>query len=96
VTTPLMSPEQASKLLDEIIHSRVRECIDFERLLTVELDLWIALCERDFSNDMRARQDAKAMIDRALGRLASDEDRYGELSPWSRPLEKCSEAQQSA
>ena len=38
--------EMAAKLLDDVLYSRVLECVDIGKLCMVEMDLWAALCEQ--------------------------------------------------
>ncbi|HWU85649.1 MAG TPA: hypothetical protein VN253_00130 [Kofleriaceae bacterium] len=66
---PLLSPDQASRLLDGVIFTRIAELIDLPRLY--DLEAMIALQIESLGADRdRARTLAKAMIDRALLRVA--------------------------
>lgn len=68
---PLMSAAQATKLLDEVVHDRMRELIDFCGLLDFEQELWRALHECGL-----ARADvpliSAQMIARALARIGDE------------------------
>ena len=76
----MIGQAMAAKLLEDVLYSRVLECVDVSKLMIVELDLWAALCEQGREEE-EARGEAKAMIDGALGRLARDDDRYAALHP---------------
>jgi hypothetical protein len=78
----VITKEQATKLLDEVLYARVLECIDLGKLLGIELDLWAALCEQTGASEMAAREEAKAMLDRALARFASADARYVPMAPF--------------
>lgn len=69
---PLMAPERASKLLDEIIYERVLSCIDVDGLLTFECELSCAFDECSIEGDAIAVDLAKEMIDRALHRVRDE------------------------
>ena len=86
---PLLRPEQASKLLDDVLYERVLGCIDLQALFMVEVDLWVALSESDVTDEDTAKQLAKAMIDRALRRLPDEERRYGPMRPFGFECSDC-------
>ena len=68
-SSPLLSPDQAARLLDGVIFTRVAELIDLPRLY--DLEAMIALQIESLGADRdRGRALAKAMIDRALLRVA--------------------------
>jgi hypothetical protein len=68
-TTPLLSPVHASQLLDGVLFTRVAELIDLPRLYDLEAMLALQI-ETLGADRERARALAKAMIDRALLRVA--------------------------
>lgn len=83
----MMTPEQASKLLDEVIYERVVRHIDVDGLHRFELELWLALQEVTGATDMvRARE----LIDRALVRFRDDPRRMIGASPFG-DCELCEE-----
>lgn len=65
---PLLPPEQAGKLLDELVYDRVLDCIDLDTLLTFECELACAFDECTREGHARGCDLAKEMIDRALDR----------------------------
>jgi len=73
---PLMSKEQATKLLEEVVYERVLACVQLMSLFRFELDLWVAVHEAGLGDEERSREIASEMIDRALHRVADDEQRY--------------------
>lgn len=79
---PLMSPERASELLEEAIYLRVLHFIDLDGLYAFEQELWGMLHEIGYEED--AVPDlAKALMDRALGRLPDESRRYVEVIPFA-------------
>jgi hypothetical protein len=88
---PLLRPDQASKLLDDVLYERVLGCIDLEALFMVEVDLWAALYESDVTDEVTAKRLAKEMIDRALRRLPDEERRYGMVRPFGSECADCEE-----
>jgi hypothetical protein len=72
---PLLPPDQAARLLDGVIFTRVAELIDLPRLY--DLEAMIALQIESLGADRdRGRALAKAMIDRALLRVARTTRRW--------------------
>jgi hypothetical protein len=88
---PLLAPEHASKLLEDVLYERVLGCVDLEALFMIELDLWVALAERDAADENDAKPIAKAMIDRALLRLPDEERRYAAIRPFGSECLNCEE-----
>jgi hypothetical protein len=92
---PLLAPDKASKLLDDVLYERVLGCIDLQALFMVEVDLWVALSESLGASDIadadadRAKHIAKQMIDRALRRLPDEERRYGPMRPFGFECADC-------
>jgi hypothetical protein len=86
---PLLAPDKASKLLDDVIYERVLDCIDLEALLTVEIDLWSALTECGDTEDDEAKEIAKSMVDRALARLPGEDRRYDLINPFGMECRDC-------
>ena len=66
-----MPAEQASQLLDHIVHQRVRELIDFCCLLDFEQELCHALADCGLTRDIVPRTSAE-MIARALARIGEE------------------------
>ena len=96
INAPLIAAEQASKLLDEIVYERVLSCIDLGALFHFELDLWIAVHECGQLSEDEAREIATQMIDRALHRIADDDQRYAILQPFGQPCDLCEEEEFAA
>ena len=69
---PLIAPDQAGRLLDEVIYERVLSCIDIDALLTFECELSSAFDECGFDVDANAPDLAKQLIDRALHRAREE------------------------
>lgn len=80
VPAALITPERATKLLDEIVFERVLGFVDLDGLYRFEQELWCALGECGLDDDEIA-EEAKAMIDRALARIADDPRRYATFGP---------------
>ena len=90
---PLIAPEHAARLLDDVLYERVLDCIDLQKLFLVEVELWVALAECDIAEtDEAAKQLAKQMIDRALRRLPDDDRRYSLLPPFGPACADCPNA----
>jgi hypothetical protein len=71
----LLSAEQATKLLDDLVYERVLSFIDLDGLFGFEQELWCAYEELGASGD-NVPIAVKTMIDRALVRLCEDPRRY--------------------
>lgn len=67
----MISPGQASKLLDEVVFERVMSFIDLPSLCLFQQELEIALIEVGVDYDEVA-QVARQMVDDALHRVADD------------------------
>lgn len=67
----LMPPEKAAQLLDEVVHERVRELIDFCCLLDFEQELWRALRDCGLPRNECPLISAQ-MIARALARIGEE------------------------
>lgn len=67
----MISPGQASKLLDEVVFERVMSFIDLPNLCLFQQELEIALIEVGVDYDEVA-QVARQMVDDALHRAADD------------------------
>jgi hypothetical protein len=66
-----MSPQHASKLLDDVMYERVREHIDVCGLLNLRLELArMILANGQVGSRQEARALACAMVERALRRFA--------------------------
>lgn len=87
---PLIAPEHAARLLDDVLYERVLDCVDLQKLFLVEVELWVALAECEVAaNDEAAKQIAKQMIDRALRRLPDDDRRYSLMPPFGPACADC-------
>jgi hypothetical protein len=89
---PLLAPDKAARLLDDVIYERVLDCIDLDALFAVEVDLWAALSECDATDDDHmVKLLAKQMIERALGRIPDDPRRYASVQPFGFDCPDCEE-----
>ncbi len=87
---PLIAPDKAAQLLDDVLYERVLGCVDLQALFMVEVDLWVALSEQEpDESDERTRRVAKGMIDRALVRLVDEDRRYAMVRPFGAECELC-------
>jgi len=73
--SPLLEPELASTLLDEVIYEQVLNMIDLDGLFHFEQELWSALNACGLEAD-KVPSMARAMIDRALRRIPEEPRRY--------------------
>ena len=74
--TPLIAPDQASKLLDEVVYERVLGFIDLDGLFDFERELWCAYDEAGIAGPDEVPAIVKAMIDKALIRFCDEPRRY--------------------
>jgi len=88
---PLLSPAQASELLDQVIDDDVLECVDLEALARLEQSLEVLLGGLDGISRDAARTMATAMIDRALGRLPRDVRDLLSVAAWPTFGDRCGE-----
>ncbi|HEY5945746.1 MAG TPA: hypothetical protein VIV40_09655 [Kofleriaceae bacterium] len=88
---PLLAPDHASKLLEDVLYERVLGCVDLRALFMVEVDLWVALSECEVADAEAAKRVAKEMIDRALRRLPDEERRYAMVRPFGSECADCEE-----
>jgi hypothetical protein len=95
---PLMQPDQASKLLDEVIYERVLSFVDLDGLFEFERELWCAYDEAGVADEVDVPQLVKAMIDRALMRVCDEPRRYMEFRPSfdPEPFGDCERCEQEA
>ena len=77
----LLSPAHAAVLLESVIYEQVCELIDLAALSQLEERLALELGKLDAISDDEMMELSRAMIDRALIRIADDEDRYTEQRP---------------
>lgn len=84
----LMTPEQASKLLDEVVYERVVGCIDFDALFQFEQELWHALYECGL-DDEGVIQATDQLIERALARAGTDPRRHCSDETYAEVLADC-------
>ena len=73
---PLLAPDQAGHLLDQVIHERVLECLDLDKLHDLEQSLILTAGDLDGISPSHAADLARAIVDRALAQLAGDARRY--------------------
>jgi hypothetical protein len=76
VNTVLLSPGHAADLLDNVVYDQVCELIDLAGLADLEMRLAIEIGRLGGTSDDEMLDLSRAMIDRALLRLADDEHRY--------------------
>ena len=77
---PLLAPDRAARLLDDVIFTRVAELIDLAALYDLEAMLALQLDNLGVGED-HARTLAKAMVDRALMRVARTSRRWTRWTP---------------
>ena len=78
LNAPLLAPDKAGLLLDEVIYERVLAFIDLDGLFQFEQELWTAFDECGFSEE-DVPDLVKALIDKALHRVPDDPRRYSDL-----------------
>ncbi|HEX5061085.1 MAG TPA: hypothetical protein VFV99_17085 [Kofleriaceae bacterium] len=88
---PLMAPDQASKLLDEMVYERVLGFIDLDGLYDFERELWCAYDEAGIADEDEVPKIVKAMIDKALMRFCDEPRRYMDFGPpfGAAPFDDC-------
>ena len=77
---PLLAPEHAAKLLDEVVYERVLALVDLDGLYRFEQELWFAFHECGIEGD-HVPELVKDMLDRALVRALGDPRRYATFGP---------------
>jgi hypothetical protein len=77
---PLLPNAQAARLLDDVIFTRVAELIDLPRLYDLEAMLALQIDELGVDGEQAAAI-AKAMIDRALLRVARTSRKWTRWAP---------------
>jgi len=87
----VIGQDKAAQLLDDVLYTRVMECVDLRKLLMVEIDLWASLSECVSGSEKELRAEAKAMIDRVLARFAHADDRYDPVQPFGMHCDLCEE-----
>ena len=75
MTAPLIAPDVASKLLEEVIYERVLSFVDLDGLYDFEQQLWLAVGESGIAED-EIPDRVKDMIDAALKKLLDEPRRY--------------------
>ena len=78
LNAPLLAPDKAGQLLDEVIYERVLSCIDLDGLFQFEQELWAAFDDCGFA-DEDVPDMVKALIDKALHRVPDDPRRYSDV-----------------
>ena len=81
---PLLTPAQASALLDQVVYEQVLECIDLDALYRLEQSLALLVRDIDGVPGDQICALATAMMDRALLRLPADLRRYLGAAAWPR------------
>jgi hypothetical protein len=66
---PLLTPPQASALLDQVIFEQVLECIDLDKLYRVEQSVVLLVGDLDGLPEDQIAATARALLDSALHRL---------------------------
>ena len=94
--TPLLTPDQASKLLDEVVYERVLGFVDLEGLFAFERELWNAYDEAEVADELEVPAMVKAMIDRALVRVIDEPRRYLDFCGPADPFDDCELCEQEA
>jgi hypothetical protein len=69
---PLVTPDQATILLDQVIYEQVLEAVDVDALYRLEQTLIMQISDLDGVSHLRAENVARSMIERALLRLPDD------------------------
>jgi hypothetical protein len=82
---PLLTAEQATELLDQVIYERLAELVDFDAIWRLEQTIAMALSELLSEDETIAK--SKLLIDRAWHALADDPRRY--LDVGSAPFDDC-------
>jgi hypothetical protein len=72
LSTPLLTPAQASVLLDQVIYEQVLSCIDLDELYRVGHSLSAMIDDLDDVPEGRVGDLARAILDRAILRLPDD------------------------
>ncbi|HTL35849.1 MAG TPA: hypothetical protein VL326_22120 [Kofleriaceae bacterium] len=93
---PLLAPEQAGKLLEEVIYERVLSFVDLEGLFDFERELWCAYDEAGVADEEDVPALVKALIDRAIVRLCDEPRRYVDFSAPFQPFPVCELCEQEA
>lgn len=75
MTAPLIAPDVAGRLLEEVIYERVLSFIDLDGLYEFEQQLWLAVGESGIAED-EIPDRVKDMIDAALKKLVDEPRRY--------------------
>lgn len=79
-SAPLLPPARAAQLLDDVIFSRVAELMDLPRLYDLEAMLALQIEHLGTATE-EARATAKAMVDRALLRVARTSRQWTRWAP---------------
>jgi len=100
VHAPLLTPEKANQLLEEVVYERVVGFIDLEGLFDFERELWCAYDDTEVADEEEVPKLVKAMVDRALLRFLDDPRRYVEFSAshpvFGDPFSDCELCEQEA
>lgn len=75
-TPPLLTPAQATDLLEQVLFEQVVECLDLDSIYRLEQSLTMLVGELDGVTSDKVADTAKAMLDRALLRLADNVRAY--------------------
>jgi hypothetical protein len=79
---PLLTPDQAAILLDQVVYEQLLECIDLDEVSRVEQSLTLLVSELDGMTAERIDELARATLDRALRRLPDQIRRYLRDGAW--------------
>jgi len=84
---PLLAPEHASRLLDDVIYEQLAGLVDFDGIWQLEQILAMSMCDMDSVSEDEMVELSKGLIDRAWHKLADDPRRYARFS--SEPFGEC-------
>jgi hypothetical protein len=79
---PLLTPAQATNLLEQVLFEQVLECLDLDAIYRLEQSLTMLVGEIDGVAEDKAADTAKAMLDRALLRVPDNVRTYLNASSW--------------
>jgi len=82
-SAPLLSPAQATALLDQVVYEQILECVDLEAVYHVAQSLDTMIGEIDGIPDDQIGELARSILDRALHRLPDDLRGYLRVSEWA-------------
>jgi len=88
----LLTPTQASQLLEQVMFEHIFECVNLDAIYRLEHSMIMMLCELEGIGEPQAIEAVRAMIDRALLRLPGATRDYLNAASWPLPgCELCEE-----